>query len=186
MGIFDNIKMNYKKYRSKREESDKVDSIRDEMEERNLVIRDQLIKIGQYYWKLYYDGEYAPGDDLEYFTTIDKCNEELKYLANKADNHRVVGEAERIALENDCIHNENNRKARAEERREAKRVKAERRREEKMAEQEKRKVEAEKRKAEAAHRKAERKAEQEKRKAKSRGDPDPEVTDDPASDDTSR
>ena len=155
MGIFDNIKMNYKKYRSKREESDKVDSIRDEMEERNLVIRDQLIKIGQYYWKLYYDGEYAPGDDLEYFTTIDKCNEELKYLANKADNHRVVGEAER-------------------------------RREEKMAEQEKRKVEAEKRKAEAAHRKAERKAEQEKRKAKSRGDSDPEVTDDPASDDASR
>ena len=99
MGLYDSIDNKFRNYRSKRDEVAKIDEIRVEMQEINEEIREQIYLIGQYYWQRYYDGEYAPGDDLEFFEAIDRCNAKLKYLSKKADECKVVGLVERESID---------------------------------------------------------------------------------------
>ena len=100
MGIYDSIDNRLKNLRSKHDEVSKVSEIRAEMEEINEAIREQIYLIGQFHWRRYFDGEYAPGEDKEYFDAIDRYNEELDYLSNKVDDCKILGFVERESIDN--------------------------------------------------------------------------------------
>ena len=100
MGIYDSIENRVKNLRSKRDEVARVEEIRAEMQEINDEIREQIYLIGQFYWKKYFDGEYAPGEDKEYFDRIDLYNEDIKNLINRIEDSKVLGLIERESIDN--------------------------------------------------------------------------------------
>ena len=99
MGIYDSIENRVRNLRSKRDEVARVEEIRAEMQDINDDIKEQIYLIGQFYWKKYYDGEYAPTEDKEYFDRIDLYNEEIKNLINRIEDSKVLGLIERESID---------------------------------------------------------------------------------------
>lgn len=117
MSIYDRLDNKVRNFKSRSDEINKVASIRKEMEQKNKEIEEQINLIGRFYWKKYYEGNYDPGEDLPYFEAIDQCNEELKYLAKRIDDCKVLGYVERNTIDEATEHRISERKALAETRR---------------------------------------------------------------------
>jgi hypothetical protein len=131
MGIYDSIENFMKSFMSRRREVKEVDKLHGEMIAINERIREQIYLIGQFYWKKYYDGEYAPGDDQIYFDTIDDCNKEMKERFDLIQNCQVNGVKERNDIEEDISRRITKRKEDADKRKEDREAERERRRKEK-------------------------------------------------------
>jgi hypothetical protein len=131
MGIYDSIENFMKSFMSRRREVKEVDKLHEEMIAINERIREQIYLIGQFYWKKYYDGEYAPGDDQVYFDTIDDCNREMKERFDLIQNCQVNGVKERNDIEEDISRRITKRKEDADKRKEDREAERERRRKEK-------------------------------------------------------
>ncbi len=131
MGIYDSIENFMKSFMSRRREVKEVENLHEEMIAINENIKEQIYLIGQFYWKKYYNGEYAPGDDQVYFDTIDSCNEEMKKRFELIENCKVNGLKERNDIEEDISRRITKRKEDADKRKEDREADRERRRQEK-------------------------------------------------------
>ena len=117
MGIYDSIENFMKTFMSRRKEVRKVNALREEMLDINEEIKEQIYLIGQFCWKKYYDGEYAPSEgDQVYFDNIDRCNIYLSECSILLDECRMDGVKERNAIEDDISRRVTKRKEDADKR----------------------------------------------------------------------
>ncbi|MBR5999318.1 MAG: hypothetical protein IK043_02635, partial [Candidatus Methanomethylophilaceae archaeon] len=81
MGFTDTIDNRRKRGKSMKKENKAINQKMDDIEEATAAAKEQLLFIGQYFWKKYIAGEYTPDDKNNvYFDNLDRLNEQVKDL----------------------------------------------------------------------------------------------------------
>ena len=101
MGFTDTIDNRRKRGKSMKKENKAINQKMDDIEEATAA-KEQLLFIGQYFWKKYIAGEYTPDDkNSVYFDNLDRLNEQVKDLNQEIDDLKIAGMREREIIDED-------------------------------------------------------------------------------------
>ena len=102
MGFTDTIDNRRKRGKSMKKENKAINQKMDDIEEATAAAKEQLLFIGQYFWKKYIAGEYTPDDkNSVYFDNLDRLNEQVKDLNQEIDDLKIAGMREREIIDED-------------------------------------------------------------------------------------
>lgn len=102
MGFTDTIDNKRKRGKSLKKENKAINEKMDDIEEATAAAEEQLLFIGQYFWKKYIAGQYTPDDgNRVYFENLDRLNEQVKDLNQEIDDLKIAGMREREIIDED-------------------------------------------------------------------------------------
>ncbi len=120
MGITDSIDNRRKRSKSVKNEKKAINGKMDDIEDATQEAGQQLLLIGQYFWKKYIAGDYVPEEGNRiYFDNLDELNLQVRDLAKEIDDLKIAGIRER-----EIIDEETRRNIRAKEDRKAEKAEA--------------------------------------------------------------
>ncbi len=102
MGITDTIDNKRKRSKSVKKEKKAINGKMDDIEDATSAAKEQLLLIGQYFWKRYIAGEYVPDENNKaYFDNLDALNDRVRDLNNEIDDLKIAGIKEREIIDED-------------------------------------------------------------------------------------
>ena len=125
MGIADKIDNKVKRGRSISNEKKAITERMDYISESTIAAQEEILLIGQYFWKKYIAGDYVPEPgNKAYFDNLDTLNDRVRDLTKEIDDLKIAGMREREIIDENTRRNirvkEDRKAERAEARRKAK------------------------------------------------------------------
>lgn len=100
MGITDKIDNKVKRSKSVSNEKKAINQRMDDITEATEGAREQIMLIGQYFWKKYIAGEYVPEEgNKTYFDNLDRLNDRVRDLTKEIDDLKLLGIREREIID---------------------------------------------------------------------------------------
>ena len=100
MGITDKIDNKVKRSKSVSNEKKAINQRMDDITEATEGAREQIMLIGQYFWKKYIAGEYVPEEgNKTYFDNLDRLNDRVRDLTKEINDLKLLGIREREIID---------------------------------------------------------------------------------------
>lgn len=117
MGLVDNIDNKVKLKKSENREKKDIRKSMDDIDDATEAATEQLLAIGQYFWKLYMKGEYEPDEGNKmYFDNLDALNDSVGIKVAEIDNRKIEGIEERDRINEETRRKVQDKASRREER----------------------------------------------------------------------
>lgn len=96
MSLIDKVDNKMKHRKSQHNEKKTIDGRMASIEDATDAAAEEIVAIGQYYWKRYIAGEYTPDEEIRcHFDNLDTINSRIRDLNREIDDLKIAGIKER-------------------------------------------------------------------------------------------